>query len=137
MRYAVPPALALRLVVGLVVGLAPLGAATGAHAQTAEPAQAVCQGPAPVPGQILHGPVLHVPDADRVCVATGAGRDDWVAVPLVHPGAGRRVLMAAAFGRNATCRIEADRRGDCAIDGARLDGLVQREDVLRSAVSWR
>jgi hypothetical protein len=121
----------------LIAGLAPLGATVAARAETPAPAEAVCQGAAPVSGQTLHGPILHIPGADVVCVATGSDRRDWVAVPLAEAAPARNVLMAAAFGQNATCRIGADGRGDCTIDGDRLAGRLTQGDTLRAAVSWR
>lgn len=119
-----------------LVSFASLGGAALARAETASTGT-VCQGAAAVPGQTLHGPILHVPDAGEVCVATGADRGDWVAVPLVQPAGARNVLMAAAFGQNATCRIQTDGRGDCTVEGEPLAARLSRKDVLRTAVSWR
>lgn len=120
---------------GLFIAVAILALPAGAaSAQAPAP---VCSAPAPIPGQTLHGPVLHVPGADAVCVATGPLPADWVRVPIVRPAPDRNRLMAAVFGQNATCRIDAEGRGECAIDGVSLARRLQQPQVVRTSADWR
>jgi hypothetical protein len=120
--------------VALVLSTAAL--ATGARAATAEPAGA-CAGLQPAPGAVLHGPILEIPDASSLCVALGDSPGQWVSVRLPALGVTRSALMAAAFGRNATCVVGRDLRADCVIEGRPLKDQLLRPEVLREAAAWR
>jgi hypothetical protein len=110
-----------------------IAAAAGAP----QPAEPVCAAPPPVPGQVLHGPVLHVPDAATVCIATGPAPSDWVAAPIERAAPSRGLLMAAAFGQNATCRVADDGRAVCTIEGVSLARRLQQPEVERASAIWR
>ena len=97
----------------------------------------VCQGPAAAPGAVLHGPVLEISDGASLCIAGGAAPSTWTRVSVRQLGASRPLLMAAAFGQNATCRIGADGQADCTIDGARLSDTVNRPEVIKASLQWR
>ncbi|MGE5500988.1 MAG: hypothetical protein ACM3W4_03580, partial [Ignavibacteriales bacterium] len=60
----------------IIAGAMTLGMATAASAETP------CKGAAPAPGAVLHGPVLHVEDGGRLCVARGFDIESWVEVQL-------------------------------------------------------
>jgi len=126
--YGVGASLALILSAALLAG--------GAQAATPDPAGA-CTGLQPAPGAVLHGPILEVPDASSLCVALGTSPSQWVSVRLPTLGVTRSALMAAAFGRNATCVVGRDRQADCSVDGTPLKDQLLRSDVLRQAASWR
>ncbi|MDQ2861050.1 MAG: hypothetical protein M3T55_10080, partial [Pseudomonadota bacterium] len=81
----------------LLVAVLGSGMAAGAHATD------VCQSPHALAGATVHGPVLEVPDKGSVCLALDQTASTWVKVRLRHPAIPRSVLMAAAFGKNATC----------------------------------
>jgi hypothetical protein len=117
------------ILAALVLGLgAPASAAMAAD---------VCQGSAAAPGAVLHGPVLEVSDGASLCIASGASPTAWTRVSVRQLGASRPLLMAAAFGQNATCRIGADGAADCTIDGARLADTVNRPEVIKASLQWR
>jgi hypothetical protein len=118
--------------------LLPLLAMTmvGAFASTVFAAD-VCQGPPAANGAVVHGPVLEVPDGSSLCIASGAPPSAWVRIPLSHLQTSRNALMAAAFGKNATCAIDSHGRGDCTIEGQALAMEVQRLDLVKAAFSWR
>jgi hypothetical protein len=97
----------------------------------------ICRGPAPAEGVAVHGPVLAVPDASSLCVATGVAPSDWVRIPLPHLQATHAALMAAAFGKNATCAIDAHGRGACAIEGQALAETLQSPEIVKASVDWR
>ena len=99
-------------------------------------AQNVCRGAAPVAGMVIHGPVLEISDGSSLCVATGADRTDWVRIPLQQSTTTRPQLMAAAFGKNAICRIGADGRGECVVDGSPLSETLQRPEIVKAATGW-
>ena len=97
----------------------------------------ICQGPPAVKGAVVHGPVLEVPDGSSLCIASGASPSAWVRIPLPHLQTSRAALMAAAFGKNATCAVDSHGRGDCTIEGQTLAMAVQRPEILKAAFSWR
>ena len=108
-------------------------AAQGARA---EPAKA-CGTEQPFAGEVLHGPVLEIPDASSLCIALGASPAAWVSVQLPNLGVTRSALMAAAFGKNATCVVGADLRATCNVEGKRLTDQLHRPAILRAALAWR
>jgi hypothetical protein len=108
-------------------------AAESAHA---EPAGG-CGTRQPFAGEVLHGPVLEIPDASSLCIALGASPAAWVAVQLPDLAVTRQALMAAAFGKNATCVIGGDLRATCVVEGKRLIDQLHRPVILRAATGWR
>ena len=96
----------------------------------------VCAGPRPAPGQAVRGPVLHIPSADLMCVATGRDRSQWVPVPLAVSAASRSRLMSTAFGENALCMINKDGRGICHIEGDALSARLHRTST-QPEPQWR
>jgi hypothetical protein len=115
----------------VVAVIASLGAVSGAAAQ------GVCQGATPAVGVVVHGPVLNIPNASTICLATGASPEAWTAVAVPQLKASRAVLMAAAFGQNVTCVIGADGAGDCKIDGRALADEVMRPEIQKASMQWR
>jgi hypothetical protein len=96
----------------------------------------VCKAPPPAPGQIVSGPVLHVPSADVLCVATGPSPETWAPVPLAHPAASRGALMSAAFSENVVCAVGSDGRAVCQVGH---EALAHKIDHIRinAAMQWR
>jgi hypothetical protein len=108
-------------------------AAEGARA---EPVSA-CGTEQPFAGEVLHGPVLEIPDASSLCIARGTSPAAWVAVQLPNLGVTRSALMAAAFGKNATCVVGADLKATCIVEGKRLIDQLHRPAILRASIAWR
>jgi hypothetical protein len=108
----------------------------GLHGGAAR-ADTICRGPALQAGQSIHGPILRVIDDHTVCVALAPDPGTWVPVALANPAPTRKVLMAAAFAKNATCVIDADGRGVCDIEGEKLAELVQQPAVIQASLAWR
>ena len=100
-------------------------------------AQATCQGAPPAPGIALHGPILDIPNATTLCIATGASPSQWTAISVPQLNASRALLMAAAFGQNATCVIGADGLGDCKVEGVALADEIKRPEIQKAAMQWR
>ena len=91
----------------------------------------VCRGEAPMAGEEMRGPVLHVLDGQRLCVALSPDPRNWVPVRLADAPeiaeAGRGALMAASFGQDVTCRIV----------GREEDGAVAMCRTARGSVGER
>jgi hypothetical protein len=102
----------------------------------AEPVGA-CGAEHPFAGEVLHGPVLEIPDASSLCIALGTSPAAWVAVQLPSLGVTRSVLMAAAFGKNATCVVGGDLKATCIVEGKRLVDQLHRPAILRASTGWR
>jgi hypothetical protein len=102
-----------------------------ATAEAASP----CQGRPVLSGGFVRGPVLDILDVRTLCVARSPG--DWVAVTLSQAAQSRPALMAAAFGKTATCVIGPDGRGECVIDGASLGVLLRQPTLQKTALAWR
>ncbi|MDZ4376402.1 MAG: hypothetical protein U1C74_33880 [Phenylobacterium sp.] len=124
--------------------LAALLAFAAGAAQAADGAS-VCRGAAPADVAELHGPVLHVPDADRLCVALSPDPSDWVPLRLADAPngleTGRGALMAASFGQDATCRVVGrDADGLLAIcrtaDGP-VGARLATPQIIRAGQTWR
>jgi hypothetical protein len=81
--------------------------------------------------------VLEIPNGATLCIATGVSPSQWTAVLVPQLRASRAVLMAAAFGQNATCVIGADGLGDCKIEGRALADEVTRPDIQKASMRWR
>jgi hypothetical protein len=97
----------------------------------------ICQGPPPATRVAVHGPVLAVPDGSSLCVATDASPSAWIRIPLSHLQTTRPALMAAAFGKNATCVVDAQGRGSCVIEGQSLAATLHQPEMVDAAVDWR
>jgi hypothetical protein len=113
-----------------------LTAATAILAGAASAAD-ICQGPAPASHVAIHGPVLAVPDGSSLCVATDASPSTWIRIPLSHLQTTRPALMAAAFGKNATCVVDARGRGSCVIEGQSLAAALHQPELVETAADWR
>ncbi|MDQ0464353.1 hypothetical protein QO010_002134 [Caulobacter ginsengisoli] len=102
-----------------------------APAQAASP----CQGKPVQSGGFVRGPVLEILDARTVCVARTPG--DWVPITLIQPAQSRPALMAAAFGKTATCVVGQDGRAECVIEGTSLGVLLRQPALQKTALNWR
>jgi hypothetical protein len=112
-------------------------ALAGLAMASAAPAETVCGRASPVVGAVVHGPILDIPNSATLCIATGASPSQWVAIPVPQLRASRALLMAAAFGQNATCVVGADGLGDCRIEGRALADEVTRAEVRKASMQWR
>lgn len=129
------------MALGLMLGLA----LVATEAQAKGP---VCGGATPEVGAQIRGPVLHVTDGERLCVAVDASPASWVEVQVdaglvraSNGGDAKGRLMAAAFARNAVC-VVTGRSGDrataaCTIDGERLSARLNQPTVTKAAQAWR
>ena len=117
----------------LLILAATIGAAFASSVWAAD----VCQAPPPANGAVIHGPVLAVPDGSSLCLATGASPSEWVKIPISRPQTTRAALMAAAFGKNATCVVDRDGRGDCAVEGKPLAAALRQPEMVDAAYAWR
>jgi len=120
---------------GRAILLLALVAADGLVASSA--GAAPCPGSQAAPGAMVHGPVLEAPDGSSLCVATGEAPAAWIAVNVAWLKTTRSALMAAAFGRNATCLIGPDGSGECAIEGVSLAAELRQPELIRAAATWR
>ena len=120
-----------KLIICLLTATAATAFAVGA------PAADICQGPRPASRVAGHGPVLAIPDGSSLCVATGVSPSTWVRIPLSHMQTTRPALMAAAFGKNATCVVDAKGRGSCVIEGQSLAASLHRPEIVDAAFGWR
>jgi len=121
------------LTVAFIASVATFGLATGASAESP------CKGEAPRAGAILHGPVLHVEDGGRLCVARGFEPDAWIEFQLADAPAelARGTLMSAAFAKDVDCKVQADGRALCTIDGQSVGALSAQPSVQKAGLSWR
>ena len=108
-------------------------------ASAALAAESPCTGPAPLTGEIISGPVLHVIDAQRICVAKGPTPDQWVEVKLAAPVAlqTRSAMMAATFAQRVDCVAGVRGVAECQLAGQRLVQRVSSADVQGQAALWR
>lgn len=135
----------------LLLGLALAGGIVlaGGEAQAA-PGDSICRGSAPAVGQTVRGPILHVVDGDRMCVALDVSPSSWVEVqvleaPLQKASAStpraRGALMAAAFAQNAVCEVKSVLDGlplaECRIDGQPLTQRLATPDIVKTSQAWR
>jgi hypothetical protein len=116
----------------------------GALGGTAE--AGVCEGEPPPGTATFRGPVLHVLDGERLCVALGADPASWVEVRLAdapHTAQTDRRggLMAASFGQDVTCRIVARQArailAQCASDKGSIGRLLQAPRLIKAGQAWR
>lgn len=117
----------------IIAGAMTLGIATAASAQ------GVCKGAAPQPGAVLHGPVLQVEDGGRLCIALGFDTSEWVELQLADtpPELARGPLMSAAFAKDVDCKVQADGRAVCTVEGQSVSDLAQQPSVQKAGLSWR
>lgn len=127
---------------GLLLGLVLL--ASEAQAQ-----DDVCRGQAPAPGKVLRGPVLHVIDGQRLCIALDALPSRWVEVqvtqhPLLQASTNtnaRGTLMAAAFGQDAVCMVTGQVDGRplaaCMIGGEDIAQRLRQPEAIKIGLAWR
>lgn len=105
----------------------------------------VCRGE--VAGDVaeLRGPVLHVLDGARLCVAMGPDPSEWIALRLADAPEGsesaRGVLMAASFGQDAVCRLVGrDDEGAlavCRTSNGALGAQLATPMLIRAGQAWR
>ena len=142
------------LVLAASLSSALLCVATACSAQAAEP-QTPCNGPSPVAGVELRGPVLHVIDGETLCVALGFETDSWIRLRLadVPPATIRRTstagddsnprgaLMQVALAQMAVCRTQKDDAGQvaavCEIDGKSIGPQLRDPGVQAASYAWR
>ena len=130
------------IALGLLVGVALV-------ATEAQATNAVCRGSAPAIGAQIKGPVLHVIDGERMCVALEPSPSTWVEVQVLDPRVvrastaddARRRLMAAAFARDAVCVITGSYGGRataaCMIEGEQLSARLNQPEIAKAAQIWR
>jgi hypothetical protein len=121
------------LTVAFVAAVATFGFASGASAES------LCKGEAPQAGAILHGPVLHVEDGGRLCVARGFDPEDWVELQLADAPADlpRGTLMSAAFAKDIDCKVQADGLARCTVDGQSVGALASQPSIQKAGLTWR
>lgn len=115
-----------------------------AWADNASAADAICGGQA-VAGEVLAGPVLHVPDAQTICVARSYDPKTWVALKVSDADQGsvgaKRRLESAAFAQDAACNILPGRAARpeavCRVSGIPLAERLQSPATLQLAKVWR
>lgn len=107
------------------------------------PAASPCRGAAPPVGVMFRGPVLHVVDGQRLCVALGPDPSEWAEVRLagLGPDGSRQVLMAAAFAKDVDCTVLAPAEdapyAACSFAGRDLAALTRDVEVRKQAAAWR
>ena len=108
----------------------------------------VCGGEPPADAVEFRGPVLHVLDGERLCVALGADPSMWAPVRLAdapHMDSaamdGRGALMAASFGQDVICRIVGrDAEGvvaECRSEAGSVGQLMGEPRLIKAGQSWR
>lgn len=109
---------------------------------------ATCGGVAPTDATEFRGPVLHVIDGERLCVALGPDPSAWVPVRLSDARvqvsttpASRGALMAASFGQDVTCRITGRDETGVAAECATARGSVAERSrtprMIKAGYAWR
>jgi micrococcal nuclease len=106
----------------------------------------ICGGEPPSGAAEVRGPVLHVLDGERLCVALGPDPATWVPLRLSDAtdpsGVERRgALMAASFGRDVTCRVvgrdESGFVGQCRTSQGSLGQRLDSPRIVRAGLAWR
>jgi hypothetical protein len=100
-------------------------------------ALARCPGGSAAPGAVIHGPVLAIPDASSLCLALGAAASSWIEVKLAQPSPSYPLLMAAAFGKDASCVIDGHGAALCDIEGRPLAVDLQSPATMEASAAWR
>lgn len=111
--------------------------AVGLMAAAAAHAADLCRGPKPGPGASIRGPVLVIADGSSLCLGQSGPPSGWVRVPLARVRANQAALMAAAFGKNATCVINSTGEGECVIEGEPLASILRKPEIAQSSGVWR
>jgi hypothetical protein len=112
---------------------------SGASAAEASP----CRGEAPEVGAIFRGPVLHVFDGARLCVARGESPDQWVELQLADAPehSARGALMATAFAQDVDCKVTAADpaapKAVCTLNGRSIGRLVGKPTLVKAGRAWR
>lgn len=121
------------LTIAFVASIATLGLATGASAES------LCKGEVPQAGATLRGPVLHVEDGGRLCVAKGFEPDAWIELQLADAPTdlARGTLMSAAFAKDVDCKVLADGRALCTVEGQSVGALASQPSVQKAGLTWR
>lgn len=100
-------------------------------------------------GAQIRGPVLHVIDGGRLCVALEPSPSTWVELRVLDPRLVRtssaddakQRLMAAAFARDAVCVITGTGAGRataaCTIEGEQLNARLSQPEIAKAAQIWR
>ena len=103
-----------------------------------------CRAPAPVAGQTVSGPVLHVIDGRTLCIAQGPTPDQWIPLRIMPAAPALPVdrdrLMAAAFSRSLTCKVTgggAVKTATCTLAGRPLEAALAEPATITQAKSWR
>jgi hypothetical protein len=97
----------------------------------------MCRGSAPTAGAVVHGPVLAILDDETLCLGKSGPASGWVRAPLGRISAKRSALMAAAYGKNATCVFKPGGEAECTIEGEPLTAVLRRPEVAQTAAAWR
>lgn len=100
-------------------------------------ALASCPGGAAHAGAVVHGPVLAIPDAQSLCLAQGDDPSSWIELKLAEPGRSYPRLMAAAFGKDASCVVDRHGVATCDIEDRPLAVVLQSPATGQAAASWR
>lgn len=126
------------------IGCVAIVAAGLAFAGAAE--ASVCRGSAPQGVVEIRGPVLHVPDGERICVALSPDPSDWVELQVVdmiaesRAGEARGALMAASFGQDVSCRImqtPSGAAGVCRTSKGDVARLADTPRIIKAGHAWR
>lgn len=98
-----------------------------------------CSGPRPAPGAIISGPVLSVPDAQTVCVATGPKPSQWVPLRIADadPGLSVSTIMAGVFAKRLSCAVDARGAAHCVLGGEDVGQVLRQPGLQKIAQSWR
>lgn len=132
----------IMIALGLMLGVALV--ATEAQATTS-----LCRGEAPAVGAQIRGPVLHVIDGGRLCIALEPSPSTWVELQVLDPRVMRtssaddakQRLMAAAFARDAVCVVTGTSAGRataaCMIEGEQLSARLSQPEIAKAAQIWR
>ena len=117
----------------IIAGAMTLGISTAASAES------LCKGAVPQAGVVFRGPVLHVEEGGRLCVARGFEPDAWVEVRLADapPEITRGALMSTAFARDVDCRMGEGGRAVCTVDGQSVGALARRPLAQKAGFTWR
>lgn len=127
------------------VTLAALALGAPAMAQVgAQIGSQTCRAAAPIAGQTVSGPVIHVIDGRTLCVAQGPTPDQWIALrispEMTALPADRERLMAAAFSQSLTCKVTGGgpvKSATCTLAGRPLEGLLAEPAMVTQAKAWR
>jgi len=114
------------------------GGLVATAAAAAPTAAGVCKA-SPVAGSALHGPVLHVPDGQTICVARGFDPSRWIPLRLgdAPMATSRATLMAVAFGKDVDCVVDRDLSAHCTVEGRSIGAAAAEPDAIAAGQAWR